>query len=40
MLFETLNFGVKGIFCKEMVTEILILNLENVILSNGDFENL
>ena len=40
MLFETLNFGVKGIFCKEMVTEILILNAENLILLKGDFENL
>ena len=40
MLFETLNFSVKGILCKEMVSEILILDPENVILSNGDFKNL
>ena len=30
----------RRIFCKEMVTQILILNAENVILLEGDFENL
>ena len=30
----------RRIFCKKMVTQILILNAENLILSNGDFENL
>ena len=30
----------KRIFCKKVVTQILILNAENFILSGGDFENL